>query len=143
LWALIEQNGSGKIVGFTGPNKEVKPGDDDKTVTSKLKQIGKGAISQTYKILQKCIDKFGVAQPNINLDENKGVINVELCRCFQANPERVPRVPLQSSANLQFWSVVPLRDQDFQKSFTDADKALAKYFKRNKTILQKISDSKS
>ncbi len=136
--AYIEQNGAGKLSGlFTGPNKEVKPGDDDKTVTSKLKQIGRGAISQTYKILQKRIDKFGVAQPNINLDENKGVINVELAGV--TNPERVRKF-LQSSANLQFWSVVLLRDQDFQKSFTEADKGLAKYLKGTSDTA-KISDS--
>ena len=125
--AYIAQNGTGKLSGlFSGPGKEVKPGDNDNTVTSKIKEIGRGAISQTYKILQKRIDKFGVAQPNINLDENKGVINVELAGI--TNPERVRKF-LQSSANLQFWSVVLLRDQDFQKSFTDADKALAKYLK--------------
>ena len=136
--AYIEQNGTGKLSGlFTGPNKEVKPGDDDRTVTSKLKQIGRGAISQTYKILQKRIDKFGVAQPNINLDENKGVINVELAGV--TNPERVRKF-LQSSANLQFWSVVLLRDQDFQKSFTEADKGLAKYLKGTSDTA-KISDS--
>jgi len=125
--AYIDQNGPGKLAGlFSGPNKEVKPGDDDNTVKNKLKDIGKGAIAQTYKILQKRIDKFGVAQPSINLDENKGVINVELAGI--KNPERVRKL-LQASANLQFWSVVLLRDQDFQKSFFDADKALAKYLK--------------
>ncbi len=125
--AYIAQNGAGRLSGlFSGPSKEVKPGDNDKTVISKIKEIGRGAISQTYKILQKRIDKFGVAQPNINLDENKGVINVELAGI--TNPERVRKF-LQSSANLQFWSVVLLGDQNFQKSFTDADKALAKYLK--------------
>ncbi|MFC4261660.1 protein translocase subunit SecDF [Ferruginibacter yonginensis] len=123
----IAQNGAGKLASlFSGPSKEVKASDDDKTATSKLKEIAKGAINQTYKILQKRIDKFGVAQPNINLDENKGVINVELAGI--TNPERVRKF-LQSSANLQFWSVVLLKDQNFQKSFADADKALAKYLK--------------
>ena len=135
--AYIAQNGEGKLATlFSGPNKEVKPGDNDNTVTTKIKEIGKGAITQTYKILQKRIDKFGVAQPNINLDENKGVINVELAGV--TNPERVRKF-LQSSANLQFWSVVLLRDQDFQKSFTDADKGLAKYLKG--TDSTKLSDT--
>jgi len=135
--SYIAQNGEGKLAGlFSGPNKEVKAGDNDRTVTSKIKEIGRGAISQTYKILQKRIDKFGVAQPNINLDENKGVINVELAGV--TNPERVRKF-LQSSANLQFWSVVLLRDQDFQKSFTDADKALAQYLKGTDTTT--LSDS--
>ncbi len=131
------QNGAGKLSGlFSGPNKEVKIADDDVAVTSKLKEIGKGAINQTYKILQKRIDKFGVAQPNLNLDVNKGIINVELAGV--TNPERVRKF-LQSSANLQFWSVVMLKDAAFQKSFTDADKALAKYLKGTDTT--KLSDS--
>ena len=135
--SYIQQNGSGKLSSlFAGPNKDVKTGDDDNTVKRKLKETGRGAISQTYKILQKRIDKFGVAQPNINLDENKGVISVELAGV--TNPERVRKF-LQSSANLQFWSVVLLRDQDFQKTFTGADKGLAKYLKGTDTT--KLSDS--
>ena len=135
--SYIQQNGSGKLATlFSGPNKDVKASDDDNTVTRKLKETGRGAISQTYKILQKRIDKFGVAQPNINLDENKGVISVELAGV--TNPERVRKF-LQSSANLQFWSVVLLKDQDFQKTFTDADKGLAKYLKGTDTT--KLSDS--
>ena len=135
--SYVQQNGSGKLAAlFSGPNKDVKAGDDDNTVTRKLKETGRGAISQTYKILQKRIDKFGVAQPNINLDENKGVISVELAGV--TNPERVRKF-LQSSANLQFWSVVLLKDQDFQKTFTDADKGLAKYLKGTDTT--SLSDS--
>jgi SecD/SecF fusion protein len=123
----ITQNGAGKLSAlFSGANREVKITDNDATVTSKLKEIGAGAIQQTFKILQKRIDKFGVAQPNLNLDLNKGVINVELAGV--TNAQRV-RDYLQSSANLQFWSVVLLKDQAFQKSFFDADKALAKFLK--------------
>ena len=135
--SYVQQNDSGKLASlFSGPNKEVKSLDDNETVIRKLKETGRGAISQTYKILQKRIDKFGVAQPNINLDENKGVINVELAGV--TNPERVRKF-LQSSANLQFWSVVLLKDQDFQKTFTDADKGLAKYLKGTDTT--SLSDS--
>jgi SecD/SecF fusion protein len=123
----IAQNGAGKLSAlFSGANKEVKISDNDATVTSKLKETGAGAIKQTFKILQKRIDKFGVAQPNLNLDLNKGVINVELAGV--TNAQRV-RDYLQSSANLQFWSVVLLKDQAFQKTFFDADKALAKFLK--------------
>jgi SecD/SecF fusion protein len=125
--SFIAQNGAGKLSNlFSGANKEVKISDDDATVTSKLKTIGVGAINQTYKILQKRIDKFGVAQPNLNLDVNKGVINVELAGV--TNAQRVRDI-LTNSANLQFWSVVLLKDQAFQKTFFDADKALAKFLK--------------
>ena len=133
----ISQNGAGKLSAiFSGANKDIKLADDDKVVTSKLKETAKGAINQTYKILQKRIDKFGVAQPNLNLDENKGVITVELAGI--TNPERVRKF-LTSSANLQFWSVVLLKDQAFQQTFTEADKALAQYLKADTAAIKDTS----
>ena len=99
----IKQNGPNRLKDlFAGAGKEVKISDNDDAVKTKLQTIAKGAINQTYKILVKRIDKFGVAQPNINLDENKGIISVELAGI--KDPERV-RKYLQSSANLQFWEV--------------------------------------
>jgi len=121
--AYIKQNGSGKLnTLFAGPNKEIKIGESDNSVTSKIKTIAKGAINQTYKILVKRIDKFGVAQPNINLDENKGVINVEL-----AGVNDIDRVRkyLQSSANLQFWEVY--RIDELASSLKSADDNLHNY----------------
>ena len=137
----IAQNGSGKLAAlFSGPNKDIKVNDNDAAVTSKLKETAKGAINQTYKILQKRIDKFGVAQPNLNLDANKGVINVELAGI--TNPERVRKF-LQSSANLQFWSVTLLKDQAFQQTFTDADKALAKYLKADTSAVKDTANKEA
>ncbi len=134
--AYIGQNGAGKLASlYSGAGKTVKTGDDDNTVTAKIKEVSKGAISQTYKILQKRIDKFGVAQPTLNLDLNKGVINVELAGV--KNPERV-RALLQASANLQFWSVKMLKDADFSTPFQEADKALGKYVRSTDT---KMADS--
>jgi SecD/SecF fusion protein len=136
--AFIEQNGAGKLATlFAGPNKSVKIGDDDATAVSKIKEVSKTAIKQTYMVLQKRIDKFGVAQPTINLDENKGVITVELAGV--KDPERVRKL-LTGAANLQFWSVVLLRDQNFQKSFFDADKVLAKYLNSTDTS-SKLTDA--
>ncbi len=121
--AYIQQNGSGKLANiFAGPGKEVKVGDDDRVVVNKLQTIAGGAINQTYKILQKRIDKFGVAQPTINLDQNKGIINVELAGI--KDPERV-RTYLQSSANLQFWEVY--RINEIAEGLQAADKNLQNY----------------
>ena len=101
--SFIQQNGSGKLSSvFAAPSKEIKITDNDNVVINKIRTVAKGAINQTYKILVKRIDKFGVAQPNINLDENKGVINVELAGVN--DPVRVRKF-LQSSANLQFWEL--------------------------------------
>jgi len=119
----IKNNGPGKLSSlFSGPNKEIKNSDSDDAATTKLKTIAAGAIKETYKVLVRRIDKFGVAQPNINFDENKGIINVELAGVNDV--ERV-RKYLQASAHLQFWEVY--RVDDLDKFLVDADKRLQNY----------------
>lgn len=121
--AYIKQNGPGKLAGiFAGAEKDVKTTDSDKEVTAKLKKIASGAIKETYKILVRRIDKFGVAQPNINFDENKGIINVELAGITDI--ERV-RKQLQASARLQFWEVY--RIDELAESLKLADENLQNY----------------
>jgi len=101
--AYTEQNPGVKLAGiFAKSSNNIKPQDSDADVLAKINTIAQGAIKETYKILLKRIDKFGVAQPNINLDENKGIIQVELAGV--TNRERVKKI-LQASANLQFWEV--------------------------------------
>lgn len=119
----IKQNGAGRLATlFAGPGKDIKVTDNDQTVTAKIRTVSDGAINQTFKILQKRIDKFGVAQPNINLDENKGIIQVELAGI--KDPERVAKI-LQSSANLQFWETYRIDELDQQ--VMNADQALQNY----------------
>ncbi len=119
----IKQNGPGKLAAlFAGPGKEVKIGDNDEAVTTKIKTIAAGAIKETYKVLVRRIDKFGVAQPNINFDENKGIINVELAGVTDI--ERVRKL-LQASAHLQFWEVYRLDDLD--PFLNTANKSLQNY----------------
>lgn len=121
--AFISQNGSGKLASvFAGAEKEIKPNDDDATVISKLKKTAAGAIKETYKVLVRRIDKFGVAQPNINYDENKGIITVELAGITDV--ERV-RKQLQASAHLQFWEVYRL--QELNTPLEVANKSLQNY----------------
>ncbi|MFM6925776.1 MAG: protein translocase subunit SecDF [Ferruginibacter sp.] len=121
--AFIKQNGAGKLAGaFAGAEKEIKTTDSDKEVTTKLKNIASGAIKETYKILVRRIDKFGVAQPNINFDENKGIINVELAGVNDI--ERVRKL-LQASAHLQFWEVY--RIDELAASLKLADENLQSY----------------
>ncbi len=119
----IKQNGEGKLAAlFAGPGKEIKIGDKDDAVTTKLKTIAAGAIKETYKVLVRRIDKFGVAQPNINFDENKGIINVELAGVTDI--ERVRKL-LQASAHLQFWEVYRLDELD--ASLNNANQSLQNY----------------
>ncbi|MFZ1307304.1 MAG: protein translocase subunit SecDF [Ferruginibacter sp.] len=121
--AFIKQNGAGKLASvFAGAEKEVKPNDSDAAVITKLKKTAAGAIKETYKVLVRRIDKFGVAQPNINYDENKGIINVELAGITDV--ERV-RKQLQASAHLQFWEVY--RIDELANSLKLADEGLQNY----------------
>jgi len=121
--AFISQNGAGKLASaFAGAEKEIKTTDSDKEVIAKLKNTAGGAIKETYKILVRRIDKFGVAQPNINFDENKGIINVELAGVNDI--ERVRKL-LQASAHLQFWEVY--RIDELASSLKLADENLQNY----------------
>ena len=107
---------------FAGAGKTINFKDNDQTVLNDLTATSKTAINQTYKVLLKRIDQFGVASPSINLDANKGIINIELAGV--QNPERVRNL-LQASAHLQFWEVYNIGD--IGKNVDDADKALADY----------------
>lgn len=107
---------------FAGAGKTIKITDDDQTVLNALQATAKTAINQTYKVLLKRIDQFGVASPSINLDVNKGIINIELAGVQDA--ERVRNL-LQASAHLQFWEVYNI--SEIGKNIDDADKALGDY----------------
>lgn len=71
-------------------------------VKTYLNSQGKAAFDNTVRVLNSRIDQFGVAQPNINPEADRGIITVELPGI--QDKERV-RKNLQSSANLQFWEV--------------------------------------
>ncbi|HUS03118.1 MAG TPA: hypothetical protein VMY77_15375, partial [Chitinophagaceae bacterium] len=121
--AFKKQNPTGNLASlFAGAGQNIKVTDSDDKVTEEIRTIAQGAINQTYKILLKRIDKFGVAQPNINLDQNKGIITVELAGV--QDPDRVRKL-LQSSANLQFWEVYNIGE--IGKNIEEADKALQNY----------------
>ena len=113
---------------FAGVGKSIKITDNDQQVLDQLEATSKTAINQTYKILLKRIDQFGVAQPNINLDANKGIITVELAGVQDA--ARVRKL-LQASAHLQFWEVYNINE--IGKNIEDADKALSQYLSGVKT----------
>ena len=73
----------------------------DDEVVKVLRAEVKAAIDNSFNVLRTRIDRFGVAQPNIqNLEGSMGRIMVELPGVKE--PERV-RALLQGSANLEFW----------------------------------------
>jgi SecD/SecF fusion protein len=115
-------NPNGRLASLFLSNNDIKITDSDPSVITKLKNAAGDAFDNTFRVIQTRIDKFGVAQPNINKDRDRNVITVELPGI--QDPERV-RKYLQSSANLEFWPVY--KDWQLNGSFMSADKDYTAY----------------
>lgn len=98
---------------------KITPKDNDDKVISVLRKEADDAFGRTFRVLQTRIDQFGVAQPNINPNKDRGIITVELPGL--QDEERV-RKYLQSSANLQFW--LTYKPEEYYTALANADKAL-------------------
>jgi SecD/SecF fusion protein len=108
---------------FTKPSeKEITINSTNDQVIAKIRKESKDAIKRTYNVLLTRIDKFGVVNPNMNLDENKGIITVELAGI--RNPERV-RSFLQATAKLQFFEAYS--NDEIINALQPANDALAAY----------------
>jgi len=93
----------------------------DNAVLSVLRQKADETVDLTYRRLKDRIDKFGVVQPNISLDESRGIIMVELPGV--ENYERA-RNYLQAQANLEFWNVYRITDNNLISLFSQANERL-------------------
>ena len=93
----------------------------DNTVISVLRAKANETVDLTYRRLKDRIDKFGVVQPNISLDESRGIITVELPGV--ENYERA-RNYLQAQANLEFWNVYRVTDNNLISLFSQANERL-------------------
>ena len=67
-----------------------------------LRTESESAIDRSFNILRTRIDKFGVTQPNIQLQQGSNRVLIELPGVTE--PERVRKL-LQGSAQLEFWDV--------------------------------------
>ena len=79
---------------------QIKLTDDNDAVMSIVRKETADAFDRTYQILRQRIDKFGVAQPNIQKLSASERILVELPGVKE--PERVRKL-LQGTAQLEFW----------------------------------------
>ena len=80
---------------------QVATNSSDKDIEKVLRKEVTAAIDNSYKVLRTRIDRFGVAQPNIQtLTGQMGRILVEMPGIKE--PDRVRKL-LQGSANLEFW----------------------------------------
>ena len=97
---------------YASNQKDLKLRSSDSEVETFLRKKADEAFDNTYVVLRKRIDKFGVAQPAINPDKARGIINVELPGIQDREQDRNRvRATLQSSANLQFWETYPMNQE--------------------------------
>jgi len=108
---------------FTKPSeKDITLNSTNEEVLAKINKEAREAINRTHHVIQTRIDKFGVANPNVNLDEKKGIITVELAGVH--NPDRVKSY-LQATAKLQFFETYT--NNEIGPSLMAANEALAEH----------------
>ncbi len=78
-------------------------------------------VTNTFNRLKQRIDKLGVTQPNVSLDDARDLILVEMPGID--NPERARKF-LQAGAALEFWETYRNSDQGVLTSFTRINDAL-------------------
>ncbi|PSR05456.1 MAG: protein translocase subunit SecDF [Bacteroidetes bacterium SW_11_45_7] len=89
-------------------------------VISFLRDKTDGAVQRTYNIIKTRIDRFGVTQPNIYLQEGANRIIVELPGVD--NPDRIRNL-LESTAELNFWETY--QNRQFVSYLNQANNKLA------------------
>ena len=92
-----------------------------------IKDETNSAIDRSYQILRTRIDRFGVAQPNIQKLEGSGRILVELPGI--KDPKRVRKL-LQGTAQLEFWETYNF--SEIYQYFDEANARLAQLEKAKK-----------
>ena len=109
------------------PGININSTNDD--VLKVLKEESDAAIDRSYQILRTRIDRFGVAQPNIQKLENSGRILVELPGV--KDPERVRKL-LRGAAQLEFWETYDA--SKLQQALVNLDAKLAAELQNKKTV---------
>ncbi|MEI6696267.1 MAG: protein translocase subunit SecDF [Bacteroidota bacterium] len=98
---------------------KIKVNSTNEEVITAIRKETKDAYERTYNILRQRIDKFGVAQPNIQKLQQTERILVELPGV--KDPDRVRKL-LQGTAQLEFWETFEFKE--LAQTFVDADKML-------------------
>ena len=124
--AYQQLNGTNKLGGIFASKlgeKNISYNSTDADVKKVLNEEVNAAVENSNKVVRSRIDRFGVAQPNIQILRGKGQIGqimVEMPGIKE--PERVRKL-LQGSANLEFWETYTLGET--MSSLTALDKRLA------------------
>jgi SecD/SecF fusion protein len=136
--AYKEINPSGKLAPFfaAASGKEITFESSDEDVVKYLNKEADRAFDNTYNVINKRVDKFGLVQPGITKDNDKKVISLELAGV--KNPEKIKKM-LQTSANLQFWEIA--RIGELQNFLQAADQAYSAGFSIRDTSKKNPADT--
>ena len=109
----------------------------DAQIVEFIKTESSEIVDRTFKILRTRIDRFGVAQPNLQRLQG-GRILVELPGIKE--PERVTDL-LKSTAKLEFWEVYndPVNGKSIQQRFYEADVQLAKEMRAREEAAEQLA----
>jgi len=125
--AWVEVRGDKKLAPIFTRNEALREDINYETgdgeVVRVIREKADETVDLTFKLLKERIDKLGVTQPNVSLDQGRDLIVVELPGID--NPERA-RNFLQAAANLEFYNVFRVNDAGIQQAFIEADQRLAK-----------------
>ena len=110
-------------------DKGITVNSSNSDVLKVLRSESEDAINRSYQILRTRIDRFGVAQPNIQKMESSGRILVELPGI--KDPKRVRKL-LQGTAQLEFWETYNF--SELQQYFAEANNKLAETRKAQKAL---------
>ncbi len=118
-WNEVDANAQMAAI-FSWEIKSINANSTNAEVIAAVREETTGAFDRTYQILRQRIDKFGVAQPNIQKLERTQRILIELPGVKE--PERVRKL-LQGTAQLEFWETFDFRD--IAQSLVSANEYLA------------------
>ena len=110
-------------------DKGITVNSSNSDVLKVLRSESEDAINRSYQILRTRIDRFGVAQPNIQKMESSGRILVELPGI--KDPKRVRKL-LQGTAQLEFWETYNF--SEIQQYFAEANSKIAETRKAQKAL---------
>ncbi len=116
----IDPNASLAAIFATYENKGViEATTPDEEVLAFIRSETNSAIENSFEVLRNRIDRFGVAQPNIQRLETAGRILIELPGI--KDPERVRKL-LQGTASLEFWETY--ENAELYQYLLDANKVI-------------------
>lgn len=137
----VGKNQLGGIFSLKLKDSGITPNSSDAAVKSALEKEVKAAVSNSYQVVQQRIDRFGVAQPNIQILEGRGQmgqIMVEMPGIKE--PERVRKL-LQGSANLEFWETYMF--SEVQAAISSLDSRLAQTKPNTQTNTETETDGET